>query len=85
MVDLNVITEELTSAGFVEQPEINADTIEFAKTLRSGDQEVFVLDFTNQVVEKLRYNAKDVLQHNATQKFTIKHSRDLNRVLAAIS
>lgn len=85
MVDLSILIGELTNAGFTEQPEVNADTIEFAKTLRSGDQEVFMLDFTNQVVEKLRYNAKDVLQANATQKFTIKHPQDLNQVLAAMS
>lgn len=85
MVDLNVITEELTNNGFVEQPEVNADTMEFSKTLTSGDQEVFVLDFTSRVVTKLRYNSNDVLQNNATQKFTIKHSLDFNRVFQAIS
>lgn len=87
MVDLNVITEALTENGFVEDTDCGyntAGTQEFTKVLRNGDQEVFLVDSTQGLVTKQRYNNKDVQQHGDTKRFIIKHVLDMNAVLSSI-
>lgn len=85
MVDLNVIVEALENNGFYEEDTRFPDVLEFSKTLRSGEHEVFTLDFNDYTVTKERFNSNGTMQPDATKNFTVKHASDLNSIFQIIA